>query len=219
MTIAQYYSKFGTIPGPGTRVKVVKKSSYKKCNVLYEYGVVIRNAYGAYGKIIVKLDNKTNAYSGTGYFYFKPYELEIINEDEDNMEEETMSNVTNYLNIARVRFVDDSGSNTYAYANFESNLKAGDLCVVMSAHHGMGLARVVEIEDRHDIETPREVIARVDTEWYDERVKVRKQAAELKAMMQERAKQLQDIALYQMLAEKDTHMQDLLTRYESLPKL
>lgn len=218
MTVAQYYTKFGTMPGPGTRVKVVKQTSYKKIGVLYTHGTVVKNAYGAYGKIIVDLDGVSNSYSGNGHFYFKPYELELINEDEDkNVEEYTMPNVINYRNVARIRFVDD-GANIYSYANFEPDLKAGDLCVVMSAHHGMGLAKVVEILEQNDIETPREVIAKVWTDQYDERVKVRKEVAELKAMMEDRAKQLQDIALYQMLAEKDSQMQDLLDRYQSLRK-
>jgi hypothetical protein len=54
---------------------------------------------------------------------------------------------------------------------------------------------------------------------FDYRVSVRKQAAELKAKMQERAKQLQDIALYQMLAKEDSEMMELLGQFQSLPKI
>lgn len=89
--------------------------------------------------------------------------------------------------------------------------------MVKSLHHGYGLAIVTEILHQNDIQTPREIVAKVDTEAYDNREKSRKLAAELKAKMQERAKQLQDIALYQMLAKEDSEMQDLLNCYQNLP--
>ena len=87
----------------------------------------------------------------------------------------------------------------------------------MSEKHGMGLATVIEIVDRNDIETQREVVAKVYTGGYDSRVALRAKVAELKAKMQERAKKLQDVALYQMLAKEDTEMAALLQEYQSLP--
>jgi hypothetical protein len=203
----------------GKRVRVIKCNSYKKYDYTGKLGTV-RSSSSQYGKIYVKLDNEWNPYSDTGLFYFKPYELSLLNDNTTDIEEENnMENITNYLNIAKISFVDGNDSRTFDYANFEPTLKKGDLCVVKSAHHGLGLAKVVEIVDRNDIQTPREIVAKVDTQDYDFRVASRKDAAELKAKMKERAKQLQDIALYQMLAEKDPEMQELLARYQSIPKL
>lgn len=204
---------------PGVRVKVIASSSYKKYKVNGECGVVIRNACDAYGKCVVKLDNMRNNYGATGYHYFKPFELEVIDEKtENNLEENTMANITNYLNIAKVKFLDSESNRTWEYANFDTGLQPGDICVVMTGCHGMSVAEVVEIVDRNDIETSREIVAKVDMLWYNDRVKTRKEAAELKAKMQERAKKLQDIALFQMLAKEDSEMMDLLNRYQSLPQ-
>jgi hypothetical protein len=135
------------------------------------------------------------------------------------MEENNMHTVTNYLNIAKVKFVDGNNERTYDYANYDVFLKAGDLCVVKTANHGLGLARVVEIIDRNDIETQREIVSIVNTEDYDLRVATRAKAAELKTKMQERAKQLQDIDLYQMLAKDDPAMMELLIEYQTLPNM
>lgn len=172
-----------------------------------------------YEKIAVKLDNKLNELSATGDFFFKPRELIILDKNDNVMEENNMSAITNYLNIAKIQYVDGSKPSSYSYANFDASLAVGDLCVIQSAHHGLGLAKVTEIVDRNDIEVIREVVAKVYLDDFTERVKIRNQAAQLKAMMEARAKQLQDIALYQMLAKEDSEMQDLLNRYQSLPKM
>ena len=101
----------------------------------------------------------------------------------------------------------------YDYANFEPDLAQGDLCVVMSAHHGMGLAEVVEIKPSTGAALQREIVAKVDTSPYEARVEQRQKASELKAKMKERAKQLQDLSLYQLLAKDDTEMAKLLQDY------
>jgi tRNA A37 N6-isopentenylltransferase MiaA len=48
---------------------------------------------------------------------------------------------------------------------------------------------------------------------------MRAKAVELKAKMEARAKQLQDIALYQMLAKDDPDMAELLKEYQDIPKV
>lgn len=155
------------------------------------------------------MQDKSKTNSGKGYYYFKLSELEII-EIEEEKEERKMTPKTNYLNTAVIRFLDGPSSRTYEYANYEPELEAGDLCVVMSAHHGLGLARVEEIVEKNDTPLYREIVSKVDTSAFDARVTKRNQAAELKAKMQERAKKLQDIALYQMLAKDDPEMAQLL---------
>lgn len=216
MTTEQIYTMFKK----ETRVQVVGNLSYKKHNYVGEFGTIVENLYNAYGKIAVSLDTCKNPTGRLGYFYFRPLELALV-DDNNNileiLEENDMQNVTNYLNIANIKYLDSDKTSIYNYANFDPELKEGDLCVVKSLNHGLGLARVTEIVNTNDAKTPREIVAKVDTHDYDFRVASRKNAAELKAKMQERAKQLQDIALYQMLAEKDPEMKELIDRYQSLP--
>lgn len=197
----------------GSRVKVIKQKSYKSVNLIGECGT-IRDLSGS--RIRVKLDNMRNPNSSYGAFYFVPGELEIIDE---LMEVKSMqNNITNYLNIAKIKFIDNvyANSKTYEYANFDASLKAGDVCVVKSANHGFGLATVEEIVERNDIVTQREIVAKVDTDAYKERIANRAKAADLKAKMQERVKQLQDIALYKMMAENDPTMLEMLKEYQDI---
>lgn len=203
----------------GKRVRVIGPGHYRgKC--IGEFGTIC--AVWSTESVAVDLDFSSNQNSSHGYFYFKISELEIVNDENIKTAstaekgEKKMQKMTNYLNIAVIRFLNESAFKTYEYANYEPELMINDLVVVMSAHHGMGLAEVVAIKDPTEVEIYREIVAKVDTSNFDNRTAKRKQATELKAKMQERAKQLQDIALYQMLAKEDPEMAQLLQDYKSL---
>ena len=86
----------------------------------------------------------------------------------------------------------------------------------MTAHHGMGLAEVEELKNETGKELTREVVSKVYDGEYRDRVKQREQAAKLKAAMQQCAKQLQDIVLYQTLAKDNPEMAELLKNYQAL---
>ena len=200
----------------GMRVEITRQHKYKKTKLVGKVGTVM-SGYG--NEVLIDIDGMCNQYSSTGYYYFKPSEINLISEPiEDIMEEKNMPNITNYFNAVKIQYVDNPNPSKYIYANFEPDLKVGDLVVIQSANHGLGLAKVVEVIDKNDFETSREVVAKVDTYFYDERVAMRKKSSELKAKMQERAKQLQDIALYQMLAKDDPDMMALLDEYQALPR-
>lgn len=200
----------------GMRVQVIKQHKYLNTKLIGKLGTV-KSGYGT--EVTVMIDGIRNSYSGSGHFYFKPSELEIVDECINNVEENTnMPNITNYLNAVKIQYIDNVAPSGYIYANFEPDVKVGDLCVIKSAHHGLGLARVTEVIDRNDFEvSTREVVAKVDTRDYDERVANRARAAEIMDKMKERAKKLQDIALYQMLAKDDPEMMALLESYQALP--
>jgi hypothetical protein len=201
----------------GTRVRITRKCrKYLRFDLIGKVGI-IRSNYGA--NLAIEFDDVKNPKSGYGYFYFNK---SLITPVEDNMEENNMAinttNITGYTQAIRVKFIDDSSPCSCVYASFEPELKVGDLVVVKPAHHKIALARVHEILEGTDYETTREVVSKVYTDDYNERVKVRTQVAELMAKMQERARQLQDIALYQMLAKDDPAMQALLNEYQALKK-
>jgi hypothetical protein len=205
----------------GTRIRVVKCCSYTKDNLTGANGTVIENGYSVYGKIKVELDTVRNPRAHHGCFYFKPDELEVVNETNDDILEENAmnnnNNITNYLNTVKVKFVDDNKISNNKYANFDSTIKTGDMVVLSTPYAGLELATVVEIIDSNDVGCTGEVVSKVDTTAYDARVANRAKAAELKAKMKERAKQLQDIALYQMLAKDDPAMLELLSEYQAIP--
>lgn len=204
----------------GKRVRVIGPGFYKgACSG--QYGTVRAVWQGS--NIAVDLDFMVNPNSQKGYYYFKICELELIETENTKTataaekEERKMEKMINFSNVAVVQFLDDKPPfRTYEYANYTDGLAVGDLCVVMSAHHGMGLAEVVEIKDHASEDLFREIVAKVDVSEYDSRVQRRKKAAELKTKMQARAKQLQDLVLYQTLAKEDPEMAQLLQEFGAL---
>lgn len=200
----------------GTRVRVNTTRLYHGYDLNGSIGTVKTNSWNS--SIAVKLDNVNNPRSDRGYYYFDVRELQpVITPDKNNMEEKTMTKITNYLNIATVEFI-GANERVRSCANFEPCLDKGDLCVV-NCGGLLKLGHVVDISDPTDAAFVDEIVTRVDTLEYDNRVLKRKHAAELKSKMEARAKQLQDIALYQMLAKDDPDMAALLQEYQSIDKV
>lgn len=202
-------------------MRVIVRNPYRyRTEQLYGLIGTVANDHGT--NVAVILDTVKNPRSSYGRYYFKPYDLEVVDDPNNkNMEENiNMSNVpkiTNYFNAVKIQYLDNTSPSSYIYANFIADIKVGDMCVIKSANHGFGLAKVVEVIDRNDYDVcSREVVAVVDTRDYDERVTTRAKASELLNTMKERAKKLQDIALYQMLAENDPEMAELLKEYKGL---
>lgn len=203
----------------GSRVRVIGRGSYKS-KAIGRCGVV--ESFWSSESIGVRLEGIENSASKYGYFYFKMSELqfiEVADESVNNYEGETeIMEIKNYVNIALVQFLDDrrSPAPLYEYANFDQDLQVGDCCVVMSAHHGLGIAEVVDFKETADQPVTREIVGKFDKAAYDARVAAREKAAELKAKMKARAKQLQDLAVFQLLAKEDDEMAQLLNEFKSL---
>lgn len=200
----------------GTRVRVTTSARYgDKCK---DREGVVRSVW-AENSIGVEIPGMINQGSKFGFYYFERAELIIISENNTTTETggKNMNILTNYVNIAKVRFLNDNQCfRLVECANYDPDLTEGDLCVVKTAHHGMGLAEVDEIVETTKADIYREIVAKVHTAAYDDRVRQREEAAELKAKMQERAKQLQDIVLFQTLAKEDPEMARMLQSYLAL---
>ena len=189
----------------GDRVVVTNRGNYKSISV-GDMGTV-RNIYS--NSIRVAIDDKVNPASQYGQFYFEPKQLDIINE------KETIIMTGNYR-IAEVQFLEGTNANhKYSYACYDLSIVEGDICVVKTAHHGLSIAKVVGFIDS-DEELTREIVCRADFTDYNKRVEARKRMAELKDLMNTRAKQLQDVALFKMLAKDDPDMAGMLKEYEQL---
>lgn len=206
--------------GVGTRVKVISQTKYSSEKLTGLEGTVKSDSGKSIAVLLYDIRNERSSY---GYFYFKPDELvavgEFVNENMEEKNMRTVTAITNYLNVAEVKYVNAPTRGVFQYANFESDLTVGDLCVVKSEENTLLVAEVEKILEPVDHELYREVVAKVHTGAYDTRVACRAKAAELKAKMEARAKQLQDVALYKMLAENDPDMAALLNEYQAIPKL
>ncbi len=196
----------------GDRVEVVQAPS-KYRNIKVGLVGTVTNVYGA-TSIRVHIEGHINVSSQYGDYYFESKHLKRIGQEPNN---EGSFIMNGKFNIAEVQFIEGNNKDTkYLYACYDDTIVVGDICVVKSAHHGFGIAQVVGFVESTDQDITREIIGKVSFEAYNKRVEDRKRAAELKSMMNVRAKQLQDIALFQMLSEKDPDMANMMAEYQYL---
>lgn len=125
--------------------------------------------------------------------------------------------------VAKIRFLEGRNTNAeYYYALFDNEIENGDSVVVMSAHNGMGIAVVTDIvkeptQSMLDFcNAGREVIAKFDMSAYHTRKENRKQAKELKIQMDKKMKEIQELTLYEMMAEKSPELKEMLEAYKGL---
>ena len=170
------------------------------------------NGYG------VTFEGLTNPDSAIGVFWYKEYEFEPVDEIEIMEEDEMLE--SGYF-VARVRFVNDVNSTKlYSYAIYTE-------CPV----DGVGrlavtnLDKVVRIEDVFTVEDAKEngimlptaeLKGIFDDSAYEERKAKAKARKELKSKMEDRVKQLERDAVYEMFAEKDAELKKLLDAYKAL---
>lgn len=200
-------------------VRIAPYAGYKN-KFANETGIVERKMFveaEQCNKIGVRLDNHINPRSSYGVFWFDEDKLEII----ENYESEETSTMLKGFRVAGISFLE--GSNTervYAYALYDDEIKVDDVVVVQSGHHGLGIAKVVNIEETDinadAVQCGREIIAKVDFTAFNERKEKIARLAKLKKDMDKKVRELQHIALYEMLAEKDPALKELLDEFKTL---
>jgi hypothetical protein len=196
----------------------------------YEIGdrvIIVRNHYSSYRlngcvgtvktkyfeKYGVEVDDIHNTRSTLGVFYFKTKQLE---KETNRMENKTNRMEGNYR-IALITFLEGTNTTTaYLYACYDDSIEIGDIVVVKSANHGIGIGKVGNIIPKDDTEIYREIICKADFTAYEQRVEARKRKAELFKQMRNRASQLHEIAIFETLAKDDAEMSGLLNELKGL---
>lgn len=199
-----------------TVVRIAPYAGYKN-KYKDEIGIVERRLVIESGdKIGVRLNNHTNPRSARGLFWFDADKLETIK----NYESEETSTMLKGFKVAGISFLE--GSNTdkvYAYALYDDEIKVDGVVVVQTGHHGLGVGKVVHIDAEGSadcVQCSREIIAKVDFTAFNERRAKEEKLAKIKKEMDEKVKELQHIALYEMLAEKDPALKALLDEFKAL---
>lgn len=167
-------------------------------------------------KIAVLVDGIENRASAKGYFYFNKHELEKVTEGETVMENKKIMDGDFVVAHVRFEFDGTNADKTYKYACYDSSIKVEDICVVKSANHGFGLARIVSLEPKTDEPITREIVCAVDFTDFYMREAARAQREKLMNKMAERAEQLKEISLYETLAKADPEMAEMLKAYKTL---
>lgn len=180
----------------------VKNPKLKTYNLI---GVVGTSGYsGCY----VKLENGSCLY----------YQNKNLESYKENQEEQKMA-ITGDFKVAKVKFLEGSNTTTtYEYALFDDYV-VGTYVVVKSAHHGFGVAKIVEIISKEQATTKkfeREIVTAFDMETYETRKKNRAKIQELNNRMDKRFQELNKLALFEMMAEKDPELKNMLEEYKCL---
>lgn len=117
--------------------------------------------------------------------------------------------------IISVKFDDLPRSKEYAFATF-IEVKVGDL-VVVDTINGFTIGTVTNLTGAlPDNKVLKEVVDVIDVSAFNVRKEKAEKMAKLKAKMDKRVKELQDIAVYEMLAEKDPELATMLTELKEL---
>ena len=162
-------------------------------------------------KVGVKIDGLENQASKYGAYWFALSDVQIIESEEMYM--------PNEYKTASIQFLDGTNHGTlYTYALYDEGIVADDLVVVKTGHHGLALAKVVEVspEIAAPVKYGRQIAAKVDLSAYEARVQRAKRLSKLKQEMDAKVKELQSTALYELLAEKDPALGAMLAEYKSI---
>ena len=195
----------------GDRVKV-REAKYRA--VYVGSTGTVKKVYGS--NISVEVDDKYNASSQYGYYYYESKQLELLNEGSNNNMSANNSAMTGNFRVAEVQFLE--GHNTaakYLYACYDAGIIVDDICVVKTMNHGFGIAKVIGFRETND-KIYREIVCRADFSAYNQRIDTRKRMQDLLDQMQSRADSLQAIALYKLLAQDDANMKSMLAEFEQL---
>ena len=176
-----------------------------------KYGRVIETWYGVINECI-KVEFVVQ--DGLSYIY-RDDQLERIVE-EDN----AMSKLTGYKQVAAIK----QGCYIYYYAIFDDGrvYYPGDKVIVSGAASGTvhTISEIIDVEEASirmgNKNITAEVIAYIDTSAYDDRVKRRKEADNLKKKMDKLIKEMDENNKYEMYAERNPELKEMLDTYKKL---
>lgn len=103
---------------------------------------------------------------------------------------------------------------TYSYTAYEKYEK-DDYVVVNTTYGELAIAQVCAVVPTN-LDYGREVICKVDFTEFNKRKEKKKRKEELREKMQLKIKELEDFELFELLAQKDSGMAELLREFKEL---
>ena len=203
---------------------ILSRSSGKYVALFGKTGI-IRSVYKT--NVGVEIPDKKNNDSLYGYFYLKRFEFDI-QIDENKKEKNMNTNMNTYdsnaykgkFRIALIQFLDGSKCEIH-YRVYDDGFeyKEGDLVAVSPAHHDMTIAKIKKIYDSDSYfsaDANREVVCPIDISKYQERNNKAEEIVKLKREMDKKVKELQGVALYEVMAQHSPELRDMLTQFKEL---
>ncbi len=197
----------------------IVKVSNSKLKTHNKIGVVLCSD-GQLVEIQIKGLPKLTYYSGNLILVRR--EIDSPQETYKRFKENNDMAVKGNYNVAVVNFID--GINTekdYVFALFDNDITVGDK-VLVDTNSGYGVAVVIAISTKEDCTVngfmlpTKEVVCKVDFTAFDNRINKREKVAQLKKDMDKKVKSLQEIAVFELLAEKSPELKEMLDEYKNL---
>lgn len=214
----------------GDRVFIVSSSKYCCNEVVGCYGAIDRKTYRN-GYYAVKIDNKKNKQSDTGVFWFTKEDLVPLNETLywKNQVQTTCSEGEDMgikidKNVKSIAILGINSNSNYAFCYTSDELKVDDTVIVVNScgpdnlqiSKVEGVFTLEEAKDFGIIEATWEIVDVLDLSVYKHRVEARAEKKKLKAKMDQRIKEIQSGQVYEIFAEKDDELRELLNEYKEL---
>lgn len=155
---------------------------------------------------------------------FKTYEGYLLNIIKSEEENEQMAKLTGYYAVAVIEEGTGYCKKDYYYAVFDdgNTYKAGDQVLVSGCNKDVltikEILTVPEAKEKGRKDITAEIICKVDTSAYDQRVENRRKAEKLKKDMDAVIKQMDVTKKYEMYATENPELAALLDQYKELTK-
>lgn len=187
----------------GKRVKIINVKRKQKYHKLLDMiGIVERTSSGEIGVLVDGMFNEASSY---GVFWFKSYEIEIM---EDNK-------MTGFNKVAIVNLLEDYNKKDYGFALYETEfrvLSEGDLVVVNARgkdNRILGTVKEVMNLDEYGKGVNAQVVAVVNMDAYNVRIEEENRAKEVAKRKAAIEKELEDeinkrktVEFYEEMANK-----------------
>lgn len=152
---------------------------------------------------------------------FKTYEGYLLNIIKSEEESKQMAKLTGYYAVAVIEEVTCCCKKDYYYAVFDdgNTYKAGDQVLVSGCNKDvLTIKEILTVPEAEVKNITAEIICRVDTSAYDQRIENRKKAEKLKKDMDAVIKQMDVTKKYEMYAAENPELAALLDQYKELTK-
>ncbi len=197
----------------GSRVIITqtpRKKGYEKLKgckgeIIYDGGAI---DYG------IRIDNIRNPRSSLDVFWIDASCFEVLDRKKENI---NMSKLTGYVAVAVVEIC----GRDYHYAIYDDGTiyKEGDKVIVSVKNTIRTIKEIIrpeELENRYSGDITAEVVCRLNTRAYDERVRKRKEAEKTKKEMDKLIKEMDEVNKYEMYAKQNPELQELLQKFKEL---
>ena len=204
----------------GDKVLIVsKKSQYRGCEAIVAHTFLYRNQVGVYP---IGHEDK---YHPARYEWEHDRYLKLVYDSVQKISNKEGENImgtklTGYKQVAEIIQM----GKPYYYAIYDDGRKyyPGDNVIVSGAASGM-VQKIEEIIDPEEAANrmgnkniTAEIVAYVDMSAYEERVEKRKAAEKLKKVMDKVIKEMDENSKYEMYAERNPELKEMLETYKKL---